>query len=80
MRKIRVDDTVTWLHTCPDWWREETFEATGTVIKLFMSTVGGKEKALVAKIEVPYDEYWKKIDRRTTVISVNKLKLVPDGD
>lgn len=72
MEVIRVGSLVKWKHK-PYLFNE--FIAEGIVIKIFTSCVGGKRIPVkVAKIRPVMNDYWIRIGRKTTVVSLSKLK------
>ena len=71
-RRVKVGDCVTWDHKP---YSHPTFKASGTVVKIYETTMGGQKKQMVAKIRVHTGEWWEKIGKETTVISLHKLEV-----
>ena len=76
-KKIKEGDFVEWEHTpAVSRARGKTFLASGKVIKIYKSGTGGNfNNAKVAKIKLDDDEYWARIKRETTTISISKLRI-----
>lgn len=77
MKTIKPFRTVFWEHTMPLWYgKKRKEEMFGVVIKIYETIVGGRKKEKVAKISVSEHKYWHDIGKKTTVIKLDKLKLL----
>ena len=75
-QKIKKGDIVFWTHKPYGYVKDYWFEASGFVLDLDKIIVGGCRLKKVAKIYVNPNPYWEKINRKTTTISVDKLRRI----